>query len=145
MSHLRQADMMAFADGQLLAAKARIETGKRVEPDLWLQINGQVVILPPTVEDVVGAAMDFVRTLRPDMFTFIGEAWSVITDKLPENFEHEDLSRRNDRIDVLAQFAKARNGNRLFRIWTIDRVNRRIDEIPSDGETEFPSRLDVKW
>ncbi len=145
------ADLLStLIEGQVELAKMSIARRASLRATLWVVARSEFyeITIPLPNPDPVESAIRLVRAIKPDVFSFIGEAWSApsVSDKLKAGtYRHGDIQAAPDRIEAVWLSAKGRRGMGINRTWTIDRMQRTINETTPGSGGKHVSRLDITW
>jgi len=126
-----------------------IGSGSGWEPEL-LMIKGESVVISvlaatPRVMDI---AAFIVRLLKPEAYCFAAEGWAAAPEP-GTTYRRGDVAKSEVKIEILMQIWCINGGRLGARIFTIDRVNNKLN--PFEAETEeqddlkFVTRLPSAW
>jgi hypothetical protein len=144
--------LMELADKQMAQIARVIGSGSGWDPEL-IMIKGKAVAVTVIAEAPrpMDIAAFIVRLLKPEAYCFAAEAWMAFPEPGAE-YRHGDIAKSEARMEILAQVWCVNGGEPGVRIFTIDRVNNKLDPFEAEmkslqeqGGLKFSTKLPSSW
>jgi hypothetical protein len=144
--------LLELADRQMAQIARVIGSGSGWDPEL-IMIRGEVVVdaILGDVPKPMDVAAVIVRGFKPDAYLFAAEAWMAFPEPGAE-YRHGDIAKSEARMEILAQVWCVNGGEPGVRIFTIDRVNNKLDPFEAEmkslqeqGGLKFSTKLPSSW
>jgi len=124
-----------------------IGSGSEWQPEL-LMVKGEAVavLVFSDIPIPMDTAAFIVKLLRPDAYCFAAEGWATTPE--PGPYRRGDIEKSEAKFEVLMQVWCVNGGQQNFRIFTIDRVNNKLDPFETgfpQEELEFETKLPSSW
>jgi len=124
-----------------------INAGSEWQPELLMVKREAVAVL--VFSDIpipMDMAAFIVRLLRPDAYCFAAEAWA--TPPEPGPYHRGDIEKSEARMEIVVQVWCVNGGQQNFRMFTIDRINNKLDPFETgfpQEELKFETKLPSNW
>jgi hypothetical protein len=124
-----------------------IGSGSEWQPELLMVKREAVAVLVfSDIPMLMDTAAFIVRLLRPDAYCFAAEGWATTPE--PGPYRRGDIEKSEAKFEILMQVWCVNGGQQNFRIFTIDRVNNKLDPFETgfpQEELEFETKLPSSW
>lgn len=152
-------DLEVLVETQIAQARLIIGEGKNYQAQLNMWKDGKMAIamLPMVNISPMTAAISLIQALRPEMFTFGSETWMAVAstnnnrgdpeefNKIKEMASQHRLSELDTKIEGFAVIGMENGGRIVSRFFTIDRVNKTLEQDEDINKASFETRMPRKW